>query len=187
MSNYFSIIDTALASLKLIQRKPLSDHRGYLERLFCNEAFRFMMPEKNITQINRTLTKTRGTIRGMHFQIPPYAETKLVTCLKGEVYDVVIDLRQDSQTFLSHHSEILTENNNKTLFIPEGFAHGFQTLSDDCEMLYFHTENYYSDAERGLNALDPQLDIRWPLPITFRSERDTLHSLLTENFRGISI
>src|SRR3990167_6523742 len=187
MSNRFNIQDTAISSLKVIQRNPLSDPRGYLERFFCKKDLNTIIQGKNIEQINHTLTKMCGTVRGLHFQIPPYAEMKLVSCLKGKIFDVAIDLRRNSPTFLSYHAEILSDDNYKTLFIPEGFAHGFQTLSDNCEVLYFHTNYYYADAECGLNALDPLLNIQWPLPVKFRSERDISHLLLTENFTGISI
>ncbi|EKD91627.1 MAG: hypothetical protein ACD_29C00465G0011 [uncultured bacterium] len=187
MPNRFDVLNTKISSLKIIQRKILSDDRGYLERLFCFEELRTVIAEKNIVQVNHTLTKTRGIIRGMHFQIPPHAEIKLVSCLKGEVFDVAIDLRKNSPTFLSHHAEILNENNYKTFLIPEGFAHGFQTLADDCEMLYFHTSAYCKEAERALNALDPRLNISWPLPLTFRSERDESHPLLTQDFTGVLV
>ena len=98
------------------------------------------------------MTASRGTVRGMHFQHPPHAETKFVSCLRGEVFDVAVDLRNGSPTFLHWHAEILSADNHRTLVIPEGFAHGFQTLSDDCEMLYFHTAAYNPEAEGGLNV-----------------------------------
>lgn len=187
MSSRFDIHNTKISSLKTIQRRLLGDERGYLERLFCKEELNALVPEKNILQINHTLTKIGGTVRGMHFQMPPYAETKLVSCLKGQVYDVAIDLRKCSPTFLTYHAEILSGDNHKTLVIPEGFAHGFQTLCDDCEMLYLHTNYYNSKAESALNALDPHINIQWPLPITFRSERDISHPMLDENFIGILV
>ncbi len=185
--NKFDILDTPISSLKIIQRHPLNDQRGYLERFFCKDELKAIVHEKNIQQINHTLTKTRGTVRGMHFQIQPYSEIKLVSCLKGEVYDVAIDLRQDSPTFLSYYAEILSDNNYKTLYIPEGFAHGFQTLSDDCEMLYLHTNVYVASAERGLNALDLRVNIQWPLLITERSPRDISREMLLCDFKGITI
>lgn len=187
MLDQFDICNTSISSLKVIQRKTVKDDRGYFERLFCNEALKTFLSEKGIVQINHTLTKQCATVRGMHFQIPPYAEMKLVSCLKGEVYDVAIDLRQDSPTFLKVHAEILSADDHKTLLIPEGFAHGFQTLTDNCEMLYFHTNYYHPQSERGINALDPLLNIQWPLPISFCSDRDTLHPFIAENFTGISI
>ena len=138
-------------------------------------------------QVNHTLTAKRGTVRGLHFQCPPYAETKLVNCLRGEVFDVAVDLRQGSPTFLQWHAEILTANNHKTLLIPEGFAHGFQTLTEDCELLYFHTAAYQPSAEGGLNAQDPRLDIDWPTTVTELSARDAAYPLVTQEVIGMAV
>jgi dTDP-4-dehydrorhamnose 3,5-epimerase len=128
-----------------------------------------------------------GTVRGMHFQHPPYAEMKLVSCLRGEVFDVAVDLRKDSPTFLQWHGEILSEVNQRTFCMPEGFAHGFQTLTEDCELIYFHSATYAPEAEAGLNALDPRLAIAWPMPVVDRSVRDQQHAMLTSDFSGLSI
>ncbi len=107
--------------------------------------------------------------------------------LRGEVFDVAVDLRKNSPTFLQWHAEVLTETNYKTFVIPEGFAHGFQTLTDECELLYLHTAAYDSKAEAGLNALDPRLAIAWPAPISEQSTRDQQHAMLTSDFSGLSI
>ena len=187
MSDRFDIIETPLQGLQLIQRKPLGDSRGYLERLFCQSDLAELLHGKIIVQINHTLTEKIGTIRGLHFQHPPYAETKFVMCLKGEVYDVAVDVRACSPTFLQWHGEILSAANHKTLFIPEGFAHGFQTLTDDCEMLYFHTAPYHSHAEAALNALDPKLAIAWPLPVIEQSTRDKEHPMINPDFHGVAL
>ena len=187
MSSFFDILDSPLHGLKLIQRNPIGDHRGYLERMFCEEELQSMIPGKGIVQINHTLTSKRGTVRGLHFQYPPHAETKIVSCLRGEVFDVAVDLRQGSPTFLHWHAEILSANNHRTLLMPEGFAHGFQTLTEDCELLYFHTAAYQRGAEGGLNAQDPRLDIRWPEAVIELSSRDTAHPLLTEGFVGVRV
>lgn len=185
MTPRFDLLATALAGLQVLQRKPLGDSRGYLERLFCADELAPLLAGRRIVQINHTLTARRGTVRGLHFQRPPHAETKFVSCLRGEVFDVAVDLRRDSATFLHWHGEILSAENHKTLLIPEGYAHGFQTLTDECEMLYFHTAAYHADAEGGLNAADPRLAIAWPLPITERSARDSGHALLDEYFFGV--
>ena len=185
MSTYFDILDTPLQGLKLIQRKPLSDNRGYLERFFCAIELQTIVSERTIAQINCTLTRRRGTVRGMHFQYPPHAEVKLISCLRGEVFDVAVDLRRDSPTFLQWHAEILSEDNHRTFFIPEGFAHGVQTLTDDCEMLYLHSAVYQPAAEGAVNARDPKLGIQWPRPITEQSPRDGGHPMLTSDFTGI--
>jgi dTDP-4-dehydrorhamnose 3,5-epimerase len=187
MSSRFDILDTPLKGLKLIQRKPIGDQRGYLERMFCEEELQSLIPGKGIVQINHTLTARRGTVRGLHFQYPPHAEIKLVSCLRGEVFDVAVDLRQGSATFLQWHGEILSAGNHKTLLIPEGFAHGFQTLTEDCELLYFHTAAFQFSAEGGLNAQDPRLDIGWPEPVLELSSRDAAHPPVTEAFQGVIV
>lgn len=183
----FAIEKTPIDGLHLIQRKPIGDERGYLERMFCGDELRSIIGQRSIVQINHTLTAKAGTVRGMHFQLPPHAEMKLVSCLRGEVFDVAVDLRKDSQTFLQWHAEVITEANHKTLVIPEGFAHGFQTLTDDCELLYLHTAAYAPDAEAGLNARDPRLAIAWPVPIAERSARDQQQAMLTPEFLGLSL
>lgn len=187
MSKRFNILDTPLSGLQVLQRKPIGDSRGYLERLFCSEELQALAPGKHIAQINHTLTASRGTVRGMHFQRPPHAEIKFVSCLRGEVFDVAVDLRHNSPTFLHWHSELLSADNHRTLVIPEGFAHGFQTLTDDCEMLYFHTAAFQSEAEGGLNAQDPRLAILWPLPVAGLSPRDASHPFLDDNFAGLTL
>lgn len=186
MSARFDILPTPLADLHVLQRKSLGDSRGYLERLFCMDELQPLIDGKRIEQINHTLTSHRGTVRGLHFQHPPHAETKFVHCLRGEVFDVAVDLRRDSPTFLHWHAEILSGDNHKTLVIPEGFAHGFQTLSDNCEMLYFHTAAYHQATEGGLRIDDPRLAIRWPLPVAGLSARDAAHPLLNEDVAGVS-
>jgi dTDP-4-dehydrorhamnose 3,5-epimerase len=173
--------------LWLIQRLPIGDERGYLERMFCKDELAFVIGDRSIVQMNRTLTEKTATIRGMHFQHPPHAEMKLISCLRGEVFDVAVDLRKDSPTFLQWAAEVLTESNHKTFVIPEGFAHGFQALTDNCELLYLHTAKYSHEAEAGLSALDPRLSIRWPLPPADLSVRDSHHALITPNFTGLSL
>jgi dTDP-4-dehydrorhamnose 3,5-epimerase len=187
MSARFDILDTPLQRLKLIQRKLIGDHRGYLERMFCAEELQSVIPGKGIVQVNHTLTAKRGTVRGLHFQYPPYAETKVVSCLRGEVFDVAVDLRQGSSTFLRWHAEILSAGNHRTMLIPEGFAHGFQALTEDCEMLYFHTAAYQPSAEGGLNAQDPRLDIRWPEAVLELSSRDAALPPVIEAFLGVVV
>jgi dTDP-4-dehydrorhamnose 3,5-epimerase len=187
MSSRFSQIKTPLEGLIVLQRKPLGDKRGYLERLFCQQELQSILKEKQIKQINHTLTEKKGTVRGMHFQYPPHAETKFVSCVRGEVFDLAIDLRTDSPTYLHYYAEILTEENYKTLVISEGFAHGFQTLTPNCEMLYFHTNEYVPEAEGALNAIDPVLNIKWPLDISEVSDRDRSHPMIAEGFEGVQL
>lgn len=173
--------------LQLIQRQPIGDERGYLERIFCKDELMSVIGPRRISQINHTLTVKAGTVRGMHFQHLQYAEMKLISCLRGEVFDVAVDLRKDSPTFLEWHAEVLSEENHKTIVIPEGFAHGFQTLTNECELLYLHTAAYVQEAEAGLNALDPRLSIAWPIPIIERSARDQNHPMLMPEFLGLSL
>jgi len=176
----FVIEMTPIAGLHVIQRQPIGDERGSLERMFCGDELKSIIGQRSIAQINHTLTAKAGTVRGMHFQHPPHAEMKLVSCLRGEVFDVVVDLRKDSPNFLQWHAELLSDNNHRTFAIPEGFAHGFQTLTDDCELLYLHTAAYAPNAEAGLNALDPRIAIAWPVEIVDRSLRDREHPMLDE-------
>jgi len=187
MSERFDIIDVEIKGLKIIQRKPICDSRGYLERLFCAEEFEQIIPDKKIIQINHTLTEKCGSIRGMHFQYPPYSEAKFVMCTRGEVFDVAVDLRFNSPTFLRWHAEVLSPDKHNTFLIPEGFAHGFQTLTDHCELIYFHTAPYQSHSEGTLNALDPKLSISWPLSIDEQSIRDKNHPMIDQYFNGITL
>ncbi len=185
MSARFDVLTSPIAGLFVLQRKPIADSRGYFERLFCAAELGTLLQDRKIEQINHSVTSFRGAVRGLHFQYPPHAETKIVMCLNGEVFDVAVDLRRGSPHFLHWHAEVLSVENHRALVIPEGFAHGFQTLSDGCELLYLHTAPYRPDAEGGIDALDPTLHIRWPLPITARSARDTGLPRLSSGFEGI--
>lgn len=179
MNSRFKKIDTSLPGLVLMERQLMGDTRGWLERIFCNSELADLLEGRSIAQINRTHTTSSGTVRGMHFQKPPHAEMKIVACLLGEVFDVAVDLRPGSSTRYHWHGEILSDKNHKTLVIPEGFAHGFQTLTTNCEMLYLHSTAYHPQSEAGFNPRDPLLAIKWPLPITEISERDAAHPFIT--------
>lgn len=183
----FDIRPTSIAGVTVIERQPREDHRGFLSRFYCEEEFAAAGVTRSIRQINHTLTRRRGTIRGLHFQQPPYAELKVVSCLRGEIFDVAVDLRAGSPTFLRWHGERLSAANHRALVVPEGFAHGFQALTDDCEILYLVTAAYEPAAESAVNALDPRVGIAWPLPIADMSDRDRAHSMLTSAFRGIDL
>ena len=181
------IQETSLQNLFVIEKAVLEDNRGYFERMYCNETLQGLGIKIDIKQINHSYTKRTGVIRGLHFQKPPFAEKKIITCIKGEVLDVVVDVRYNSPTFLKYFSIKLSAENHKSLLVPEGFAHGFQTLVNDCELIYFHTANYNKDAEGALNALDPSIGIEWALPLSERSERDNLHPYIDSTFKGIQI
>lgn len=183
----FDFIPTALSGLTLVQRKATEDHRGFLSRFYCADEFRAIGLDKPVAQINHTLTRNKGAVRGLHFQYPPHAETKLVSCLQGEIFDVAVDLRSDSPTFLHWHGSVLSAQNRQSLLIPEGFAHGFQTLSEECELIYLHTAAYHPESEGALNIADPKLGIAWPLAITEISERDRNHKLIEQDFQGITL
>lgn len=185
MSNRFEFSSTRLAGLTVVRRSPLTDDRGFFARLYCGDEFRRIGLTKPIAQINHSCTRRRGAVRGMHFQYPPHAETKIVVCLRGEVFDVAVDLRPDSPSFLRWHGEILSGGNGKCLFIPEGFAHGFQTLTEDCELLYMHSAIYAPQAEGGVHPREPRVGVQWPLPISELSPRDESHPFLGDDFPGV--
>jgi dTDP-4-dehydrorhamnose 3,5-epimerase len=163
---------TAIDGLYEVERPRLGDARGFFSRFFDAEIFRRAGWDAPVVQMNHTRTEAAGVVRGMHFQRPPHGEWKYVSCLRGEVFDVAVDLRQGSATFGAWHGAILSEANGRSLLIPEGFAHGFQTLVPECELIYLHSATYAPAAEGGVNALDSSLAIAWPLPIAARSERD---------------
>jgi dTDP-4-dehydrorhamnose 3,5-epimerase len=178
MRKHFKFTKTKLDGLFLIERRHIEDERGFFSRFFCEEDFKAIGLKSVINQINHTSTKEKGSIRGLHFQHFPHEENKIVSCLKGEVFDIAVDIRRNSPTYLKWHAQLLSEENCLSLFIPQGFAHGFQTLTDNCELIYLHTESYHPSSEGGLNALDPTLNISWPLEVTKMSERDCNYSLL---------
>jgi len=182
-----NILATALPGVSVIETSPFSDHRGAFSRLYCEQELATVIEKRRIVQINHSLTRKIGAVRGMHFQFPPYAEMKLVRCFKGRVWDVAVDLRAGSPTFLQCHAEELTSSNARMLIIPEGCAHGFQALEADSELLYLHTAFYRRDAEGGVRYDDPRLDIGWPLPVADLSERDRGHLPIAPDFSGIAL
>ena len=183
----FAVTALPLDGLKLIERQRLGDARGFLSRLFCAEELGMAGWVKPIAQINLTHTARRGTVRGLHFQRPPDAEMKLVSCIRGEVWDLAVDVRTGSPTYLQWHAERLTADNGHALLIPEGFAHGFQSLTDDVELLYCHSAAYNAASEAGLNPNDAGLAIRWPLAIAELSARDAAHPLIDATFEGVTV
>jgi dTDP-4-dehydrorhamnose 3,5-epimerase len=183
----FDYINTSIEGLKIIQRKSLQDNRGFLSRFYCAEEFSAIGMHKPIAQINHTLTRQKGAVRGLHFQYPPFVETKVVSCIKGEILDIAVDIRQGSPTFLKWHAEVLSEQNQRSLMLPEGFAHGFQALSEDCELIYLHTAAYDQRSEGALNINDPILGIQLLLEIKDLSERDRTHPMIKDDFLGITV
>ena len=171
----------------IIEPETFEDKRGMFARLYCENDFKKIGNSKKILQINHSLTKKKGSLRGMHYQKPPKAEIKMVKCLSGSIFDVIIDVRKKSDTFLKWHGEILSEVNRRMMYIPEGFAHGFQTLAPNCELLYFHTEFYSPEFEGAIRYDDPKIGIQWHMSISEISEKDMSHPLLSENFIGIEL
>ncbi len=170
-----------------INLEPKGDERGAFTRLFCADELKSIGLTKPIVNINHSYTRQQGTIRGMHFQYPPDCEIKIISCSKGIIWDCIVDIRKDSPTFLQWTAVELSAKNNKMIYVPEGFAHGFQSLTDDVEMLYFHTAFYNPKNEGGLCFDDPALAINWPLLPTFVSEKDRQYNLISTNFQGVSI
>ena len=177
-------IPTILNGSFTIQLDPINDERGWFARYFCKKEFSTIGHEKEWVQMNHSFSLKKGTLRGMHFQKPPHSEIKLVRCIQGSVFDVIIDLRKDSPTFLKWFGAELSAENKLMMYIPEGFAHGFQTLEDNSGLLYMHTAYYSPEAESGLRYNDPQVNISWPLEISEISMRDTNHDIL-EKFNGL--
>jgi dTDP-4-dehydrorhamnose 3,5-epimerase len=178
-------VKTSIDGLFIVNSNIFQDNRGSFSRLFCSDKLREIIGTRTIAQINLSVTEKIGSIRGMHFQNSPRSEMKIVRCLKGRVYDVAVDLRTESKTFLKWHSIELSPHNNLAYVIPEGCAHGFQSLEQSSQLLYLHT-NFYSPEEEGaVRFNDPLLDIKWPLDPTDISGKDLNHPLLTPNFKGI--
>lgn len=168
-------IKTKLEGAYIITPEKRSDDRGFFARIWCEDEFKARGLNTNLVQANASRSFHKGTLRGMHYQLPPFAETKLVRCTKGAIYDVIIDLRPSSKTYKEWIGVELTEENHTMLYAPEGFAHGFLTLTDNAEVTYLVTAFYNSEHERGLRYNDPAFGINWLAPITNISDKDAAH------------
>ena len=177
---------TEIAGLERILRCPHQDSRGRLERIYCAEDLAEVFGALPIAQINHSTTSVPGTVRGLHWQRPPHGEHKLVTCLAGRVFDVVVDLRATSPTFLRVYSLVLDASQPVSLCIPPGCAHGFQALERNSSLLYLHSAPHRPDSEATLSVLDPRLAIPWPLPVVGLSQRDAGAAPLTSDFAGVN-
>ena len=176
---------TEIAGVLVVTRHPLGDSRGFLERVYCAaELPAFPHPP---VQINRTLTAAPNTVRGLHLQRPPHAETKLVSCLRGRVFDVAVDLRAGSPTYGRWVGAELSADNHRSLLVPEGCAHGFQTLTADCELLYLHSSAYAPEAEDGVHHASPALGIDWPAPAAVLSDRDAALAPFGPDFAAVEV
>ena len=183
----FVVSATPLSGVMRIQRQRRGDERGFLTRMFCGQELAYAGWTWPIAQITHTQTENVGTLRGMHWQCAPMVEAKLVNCLRGAVWDVVVDLRCGSPTFLKWHAECLSAAKQVALLIPPGFAHGFQALEQGSELVYLHSVPHSPEHEAGADALDPRLSIAWPLPVRERSGRDASHPPLGADFEGIAL
>jgi dTDP-4-dehydrorhamnose 3,5-epimerase len=180
-----NLVQTSIPGAWVIESTAIHDNRGAFSRLFCLRECQAAVGPRTIVQINHSMTRAVGAVRGMHYQKPPHAEMKIVRCLKGRVFDVAVDLRQGSPTFLKWTAVELSPDSRRAFVIPEGCAHGFQVLEEDSELLYLHTAFYTPDAEGAVRFDDPRIGVDWPLASTDLSARDTSHPLLTEDFKGI--
>jgi dTDP-4-dehydrorhamnose 3,5-epimerase len=164
--------ETPLAGAYSIELQKRSDDRGFFARAFCRNEFAEFDLAAQFVQVNNSLSVDRATLRGMHYQLSPHAETKLVRCVRGALWDCILDLRPDSLTFGRWHGEELSAENRRMLYVPKGFAHGFITLEPDTEAFYFVDEFYAPDFERGVRWDDPAFAIRWPIEPKFLSDKD---------------
>lgn len=176
---------TKLEGSFIIELTPFTDDRGWFARTYCKNEFSRIGHTAEWVQMNHSFTREKGSIRGMHYQLPPFGEIKMVRCIAGAVFDVIIDIRKDSPTFLEWVGMELSAENKKMMYIPKGFAHGFQTLTDNCELVYQHSEFYTPGVEGGIQYADPAININWPLAVTNISDRDAQHPLLDTNFKGV--
>lgn len=177
--------ETKLSGAFFVEVEKLDDHRGSFFRTFCKNDFKQINHKEEFVQFNHSINSLRGTLRGMHYQLPPYSEIKLIMCSKGQVFDVLVDLRKNSPTFLNWISVELSAKRSNMVYLPEGIAHGFQTLEHDSELLYYHTSEYNPMAEGGIRYDDDKLNIKWPMDVTNISAKDKSYPILTSDFKGI--
>lgn len=187
MNRRIAVQPTAISGVAVCVRQALTDVRGSFERLYCAKELEAVLGGAQIAQMNLSLTVKRGTIRGLHFQRAPHAEVKVVTCVRGAIFDVAVDLRRGSPTYLRWHSERLEEGDHRSLVIPRGCAHGFQALSDRCEVLYLHTAPFVAECEGGVDALDPAIGVKWPVEVAERSDRDSGLPQITAGFQALEL
>lgn len=164
--------ETPLPGAYLIELEKRGDDRGFFARAFCENEFAGQKLSNRFVQVNNSLSAQKGTLRGMHYQLSPKAETKLVRCIRGALHDVILDLRKDSPTFGQSFGADLTAENRRMMYVPKGFAHGFITLEDNTEAFYFVDEFYAPDRERGVRFNDPKFNIQWPTKPIVLSEKD---------------
>jgi dTDP-4-dehydrorhamnose 3,5-epimerase len=167
--------ETDLKGAYIIDLNKIEDDRGYFGRTFCKNEFEKMGLETNIAQANMSFNHKKGTLRGMHYQVSPYEETKLVKCTSGAIFDIIVDLRKDSPTYLKWTGVELSQANDRMLYVPRDFAHGFITLTDDTAIQYLVSEFYAPGSEKGIKWDDPKFNIKWPIDIAVISDKDNSH------------
>ncbi len=175
-----------LAGAFTIDVQPFQDNRGFFTRVFCENEFGDHGLVRHFVQANHSGTQGKGVIRGMHFQYPPYSEVKLVKCVEGAIFDVIVDVRAGSPTFLQWVGAELTAGNKKMMYVPAGFAHGIQTLTDYSEITYMVSNFYNKESEGGIRYNDEKVGIEWPLPVSLVSEKDQAIPLVDAQFKGVS-
>ncbi len=176
---------TIIEGVYIITPKKIHDNRGYYERYFCSCEFKEVGFNNTVRQINHSQTTAKGVIRGFHYQNKPYEESKLVRCIKGRIFDVALDVRKDSPTFLQYVSCELTDDNSKYMLIPKGVAHAFQTLTDISEILYLVDREYQPSTDVAINPLDPKIKIDWPIEVNKELSKEIRHDFITDFFVGI--
>ncbi|MDP6929392.1 MAG: dTDP-4-dehydrorhamnose 3,5-epimerase [Planctomycetota bacterium] len=168
-----------LEGATLAECEPFEDPRGLFARLFCDRELKELLGDRQVRNINLNQSNISGTLRGLHYQTGEAAEMKLVRCTRGSIFDVIVDMRPDSPTYLKWHGETLTQRNMRMMVVPEGFAHGFQALEDNCEVMYLVTAHYAPEQEMGVRWNDPAVGIRWPLDVSMLSDKDAQFPLLS--------
>jgi len=180
-------LTTDIEGVLILERAISEDQRGSFERLYCSDTLGSICGFEHVAQANFSRTSKAGSVRGMHLQLAPESEKKLITCTQGEVFDVAVDMREGSPTFLKHVSIELNSVDARSVLIPDGVAHGFQSLSNNASLVYFHSRNYSQNHELGFNPFDPRLGIAWPLEVTDISSKDENHEFIKSNFTGLTL
>jgi dTDP-4-dehydrorhamnose 3,5-epimerase len=183
----FTYEKTAIEGVYIITPKKIIDSRGYYERYFCVEEFKEVGFTEPVKQINHSMSIQKGIVRGFHYQLPPHCEMKLVRCIKGKIFDVALDVRKDSPTFLQHVSVELSEENSKYLLLPEGVAHGFQTMTENSEIIYIVNKMYAPSVDKVVNPLDPMINVSWPVEVDMERSKEVKQTFLTKDFTGVEL
>lgn len=177
--------EIVLSGAYIITPSPLVDDRGSFTRILCMKEFKQIRHQRDFVQVNHSYNSTKGTLRGLHYQTPPFSDVKIVYCIVGSVFDVIVDIRENSPTFLNWFGTVLSKENKKIIYVPEGFAHGFLTLEDNSELIYFHSQYYDLNYEDAIRYNDPKVNVKWPVLVEIISEKDNNHHYLKSDFKGI--